>query len=196
MLATAPVLTGWEKSMIAAEKVKERARRAAKALNEAGIPYAVVGGNAVAEWVGRVDEGAVRTTRDVDILIRRSDFDAVKSTLEAIGFVYAQLLEVDMFLDGPNAKPSEAIHLLYALEKVRPDHKTLTPDVTDSEETEQFNVVSLEALVSMKLNSNRRKDQVHITDLIGVGLIDETWPAKLPTELAQRLQELLDDPNG
>ena len=29
-------------------------RRSSTALGHAGIPYAVVGGNAVAEWVGRV----------------------------------------------------------------------------------------------------------------------------------------------
>ena len=28
----------------------------------------------------------------------------------------------------------------------------------------------------MKLTSFRRKDQVHIQDMIGVGLIDATWP--------------------
>ena len=65
---------GWERSMMAAEKVKERLRRATRALEDAGIPYAVAGGNAVAEWVGRVDEEAVRTTRDVDLLVRRADF--------------------------------------------------------------------------------------------------------------------------
>ena len=46
------------------------------ALEGAGIPYAVAGGNAVASWVARVDEAAVRNTQDVDILIRREDLDA------------------------------------------------------------------------------------------------------------------------
>lgn len=59
--------------MIAAENVKERVRRTCAILKNADIPHAVVGGNAVAEWVERVDEGAVRITKDVDILIRRID---------------------------------------------------------------------------------------------------------------------------
>src|SRR5205814_1495148 len=67
---------GWERALMAAEKVKERLRRATKALDAAGVPYAVAGGNAVAEWVARVDEDAVRTTRDVDLLIRRTDLPA------------------------------------------------------------------------------------------------------------------------
>jgi hypothetical protein len=51
---------GWERALMAAEKVKERLRRATRALDAGGVPYAVVGGNAVAEWVARVDEDAVR----------------------------------------------------------------------------------------------------------------------------------------
>ena len=70
---------GWERALMAAEKVKERLRRATKALGDAGVPYAVVGGNAVAEWVARIDEDAVRNTRDVDILIRRADFAATRA---------------------------------------------------------------------------------------------------------------------
>ena len=76
-------LTGWDRAMAAAEAVRERMRRAAAALGGAGVPYAVIGGNAVAEWVGSVDEAAVRNTRDVDILLRRADFPAAKAALEA-----------------------------------------------------------------------------------------------------------------
>ena len=60
----------------------------------------------------------------------------------------------------------------------------------ESEETPQFNVVSLEALVLMKLNSNRLKDRVHLLDLIGVGLVDSSWLAPLPPELAEFLHGL------
>ncbi len=48
----------------------------------------------------------------------------------------------------------------------------------------------------MELTSYRLKDRVLILDLIGVGLIDATWPARLPAPLGDRLQQLLDDPNG
>ncbi len=85
---------GWERALMAAEKVKERLRRATRALDAAGVPYAVVGGN------------------------------------------------------------------------------------------------------RMKLIAWRDKDRTHLRDLIGVGLIDATWPARLPAPLGARLQQLLDDPNG
>jgi hypothetical protein len=190
------MISGWERALMAAEKVKERLRRATKALDDAGIAYAVVGGNAVAEWVARVDEGAVRNTRDVDILIRRGDLSSVRETLESAGFIYHELLDVQMFLDGPSGRPSEAVHLLFAGEIVRPDHQHPAPAVEESERGTDFRVATLEALVKMKLLSNRRKDQVHLLDMIGVGLIDQTWLARFPSPLAERLQVLIDDPLG
>src|SRR6266849_5408775 len=97
----------------AVAKVRERLLRATAALNQAGIAYAVIGGNAVASWVATVDEGAVRNTRDVDLLVRRADLPAVTVALEQAGFVHTELLDVTMFRDGAEGKPSEAIHLLF-----------------------------------------------------------------------------------
>jgi hypothetical protein len=187
---------GWERALMAAEKVKERLRRATRTLDAAGVPYAVAGGNAVAEWVARVDEDAVRNTRDVDILIRRADFAAARACLETVGFIYYKLLDIDTFIDGPQGKPSGGIHLLYAGEKVRRADDYNLPEIDESERAIEFQVVKLEALLRMKLTSYRLKDRVHILDMIGVGLLDATWPARFPSPLGDRLQQLLDDPNG
>ena len=46
----------------AVEKIRDRLLRAARALDSARVPYAVAGGNAVAAWVSRVDEAAVRNS--------------------------------------------------------------------------------------------------------------------------------------
>jgi len=54
----------------------------------------------------------------------------------------------------------------------------------------------LERLVGMKLTSFRRKDQVHLLDMISIGLIDRSWLDRYMPELQRRLKELLDDPNG
>jgi hypothetical protein len=181
---------------MAAEKVKERLRRATQALDAAGVAYAVAGGNAVAEWIARVDEDAVRNTRDVDILVRRADLPAVRTALEAAGFYYYRLMDVDMFIDGPQGKPSSAVHLLFAGERLRGTDEHSLPDLAESERALGFQVASLEALVRMKLMAFRRKDQVHLLDMIGVGLIDASWPARYSPPLAARLQQLIDDPNG
>ncbi len=189
-------ISGWERVALAVEQVRDRLRRATAALDGANVPYAVIGGNAVAEWVGRVDPAAIRNTRDVDVLLRRADFDAAKVAMEAAGFVYRHAASIDMFLDGPGAKARDAVHVIFANEKVKTDDVVPAPDVTESEPGDSFRVVALEALVRMKLIANRLKDQVHLQDFIEVGLIDATWPARFPPELAARLQHVLDLPNG
>lgn len=180
----------------AVAKVRERLLRATAALNQAGVPYAVVGGNAVASWVATVDEGAVRNTRDVDLLVRRSDLPAITTALEQAGFVHAEVLDVVMFRDGAEGKPSEAVHLLFAGEKTRPDDPLPAPEIQTVNDPANFRVIALESLVEMKLLANRRKDQVHILDMIGVELIDRSWLPKLPPELAERLRQILDTPDA
>ena len=182
--------------MDAVERVRNRLLRATSSLETAGIPYAVIGGNAVAAWVGRVDQSAVRFTQVVDLLMRRTDFDATKVALEAIGFKYQQAAGIEMFLDGPEAKARDAIHVIFAGEKVRPQYALPAPEVNESEVSETFQVLRLDALVRMKLTSFRDKDRTHLRDLLDVGLIDETWCSNLPEELAVRLQELIDTPEG
>ena len=101
-----------------------------------------------------------------------------------------------MFLDGPQGKPSQGLHILLAGKKVKPEYASPTPQVQQAVEINAKHVVELEALVEMKLNSYRRKDQTHLIDMIQIGLLDETWPGRFPAPLAQRLQALLDDPEG
>jgi hypothetical protein len=180
----------------AVEKVRDRLHRAAQALEQAKVPYCIIGGNAVAAHVGRIDESAVRNTQDVDILLRRSDLEAAKAALSSAGFVYRHVKGIDMFLDGSGAKARDAVHVIFAGEKVRSVDFIEAPEVEDSEATSFHRIVALEPLVKMKLTSFRRKDQVHILDMIDVGLVDESWLSRLPAELAPRLRELLDDPEG
>ena len=186
----------WERMINAVEKVRARLDRAVAALEAAGIPYAVVEGNAVAAWVSRVDESAVRNTRDVDILLRRSDLETAKTALEAAGFVYRHMKSIDLFLDGPGSKAGDAVHIVFAGENVTSNSVTVSPAIDEIDADGPFVVANLEALVRMKLSSYLRKDQVHLLDMIDVGLIDATWPARFQTELGARLQALLDDPDG
>ncbi len=180
----------------AVQKVRQRLLRAAVALDQAGIPYAVAGGNAVAAWVSRVDEAAVRNTQDVNILIRRSDLPAAIAAMSQAGFVHRHAAEIDMFLDGPTAKARDAVYLVFAGEKVRPEYLLPAPDAMESEKTADFRLLSLDSLVRMKLTSFRDKDRTHLRDMLEVGLIDAAWCPRLPPELAVRLQELIDHPEG
>jgi len=186
----------WERMIRAVEKVRERLRRTVAALEAAKIPYALAGGNAVAAWVSRVDEAAVRNTQDVDILLRRADLPAAIAAMARAGFIHRHAKSLDMFLDGPVAGARAAVHVVFAAEKVKADSLAPTPDVAESEATETFRLVTLDALVRMKLTAFCDKDRTHLRDLIEVGLVDASWVGRLPAELATRLQDLLDTPEG
>jgi hypothetical protein len=196
MPTTAYAEVSWERMSNAVEKVRQRLLRTALALDQARVLYSVAGGNAVAAWVSRVDEAAVRNTQDVDIILRRDDLLVARQALERAGFVYRHAASIDRFLDGPDAKARDAVHVVFARGKVRTDYATPVPDVTESEPTETFRLISLEALVRMKLTSFRDKDRVHLRDLSGVGLVDVGWLERVPAALKPRLQELLDNPEG
>ena len=70
---------------MAVERVERRLRRATAALDGAGIRYAVIGGNAVAAWVGRADPAATRATRDVELLLRRPDLAQITAVMQGLG---------------------------------------------------------------------------------------------------------------
>ena len=192
-------LTGdalWERMNRAVEKVQERLEKTTRTLEAADIPYAIIGGNAVRAWVAQADEAAVRTTRDVDILLRRSDLQRAITAMEAAGFVYRHSAGIDMFLDHAEAKARDAVHVLLASEKVRETDILAAPDVDESVQVDGHNTLSLEALVRMKLNVFRDKDRMHLRDMLDVELIDETWTSRFTPDLSARLQELIDDPQG
>ena len=196
----APV--SWQRMIRAVEKVRERMLRAVQALEQASVPYAIAGGNAVAAWVSRVDETGVRNTRDVDILLRRSNLADAQKALEQAGFVYRRVSSLstggslDLFLDGPAASARDAVHIVFAQEKVKADSPVPSPDVSESEPGDSFRLVALDALVRMKLAAFRDKDRTHLRDLIDVGLVGPDWLSRLPAELANRLQTILDSPEG
>ena len=186
----------WTRIERAVEIVKERFRRVTESLNAANVPYAIIGGNAVQHWVAQVDESVVRNTRDVDIILNREDLPRAIESLEQVGFIFRQAAGETMFLDGPNAKARDAVHVLFAGEKVRPEYPEPVPLIDEYAMMQNARTLPLESLVRMKLTSYRDKDRVHIRDMISIGMIDETWLANMNPELQSRLQQLLDDPDG
>ena len=195
--------TSWTRMSEGIEKVKARLRRATTLLEAAGLPYAVIGGNAVAAWVSRVDDSVVRNTRDVDLLVRRSDMEAIVIAMAGGGFIHRSVSilggkgRIEMFLDGPGAKARDGVHLIFSGEKVNPESPEPSPDVADIDPSHgDFRLIDLEALVTMKLTSYRDKDRVHLRDMMEIGMLDENWLTRVPFTLRDRLQALLDDPGG
>ena len=187
----------FEKAEQYKSKVAERLRRAAEALDAAEVPYAVIGGNAVMAWIIQVDESAVRQTQDITVLLDKSQFDRAKEALERAGFVYRHVASIDMFLDGPEGRAREALHVVFAGQKVRPEHPLASPELGAAVRSPQgFLVLDLPALVRMKLTSFRLKDQVHLQDLASVGLIDSGWLNRVPEALVERLRFILENPDA
>ena len=186
----------FDRMFAAVEKVRDRLERACRALELAAIPYALIGGNAVAAWVATIDDGAVRNTRDVDLLLRDEDLDRATEALGRVGFIRDKVMDVTVFLDGPDGKPSQGIHILRAGQKVKAEYVSPAPRVEQSLMIEGKRIVDLTELVRMKLNSYRLKDRIHLVDMIQVGLIDQSWPGRFEPTLAERLQLLLENPEG
>ena len=130
----------------------------------------------------------------MDILLRREDLPAAIAAMESAGFVYRHSAGIDMFLDDQDAKARDAVHVLLANEKVRDTDIVAAPDVSESVTVTAHQTLTLEALVRMKLNVFRDKDRMHLRDMLDVELIDETWVSRYPSILANRLQELIDNP--
>ena len=180
----------------AVELVRERLERATGQLDRAGVPYAVIGGHAVAAWVSMVDVDAVRNTNDVDLLLRREDRERARAALEQVGFIGREVAGSVMFLDGPTGTARAAVQIVFAREHVRENYLLPAADVIESERPGGFQVLRLSALVNMKLTSFRDKDRTHLRDLIDVGLIDASWLQRVPEPLKDRLQQILESPEG
>lgn len=185
----------WKRIGESMDRVELRLRKVVSILESTSIPFAVVGGNAVRVWVAQVDPGAVRATNDVDILIRPEDLEHLKLIMAENGYLYRKAAGLDMFLEGKEDSVRYAIHIVLANRMVKQDDFETNPDVEPTEYGDGIRILPLERLVRMKLNSFRLKDRVHVLDMIDVGLVDESWIARFPKPIAERLKSLIDNPD-
>ena len=163
------------------------------ALDASEVPYAVIGGNAVATWVATRDVGAIRATKDVDLLLARNDLDRAEEVLTPLGFIRDEVLGIPVFMESSHPLPSQGVHIILANEKVRATALYSAPGVDAVQRSASgYLVISLESLVAMKLDANRRVDQVHMEDMLRVGLIDAELAKNLPADLLDRLRYVRD----
>jgi hypothetical protein len=182
----------WERYLMALDDLADRMKRIASALELVSVDYALVGGQAVAMWVATKDPAAVRTTKDINVLIRREDLPRARAAALSVDMDYFEVMGVGMFLDRRDPNPRHAVHLVWAGEKILPGHDHPAPPI-EARETlgPGLRAISLLELVRMKLVAGRDQDRVHLRDMIDVGLIGGEMLEKLPNELAQRLEALL-----
>lgn len=188
-------MTAFREYVVSVERVEQRLRKVAAALDAAGVPYAVIDGNAVAAWVATADPSAVRATRDVDLLVNRDDLSRIEQVMSDLGFTREELRRLVMFTDPAEPSRRAGVHLVFAGERVRPSYAAPAPSPDDAVRDPQgFAVLNLLPLLCMKLTSYRDKDRAHLRDMLDVGLIDRKWCDKVPPELRGRLRELIDNP--
>lgn len=185
----------WARMERAVEKVNERLRKTVRILEDAKVPYAVIGGHAVRAWVAQVDEAALRTTQDVDILVRPADLPAMTAAMTAAGFHCRKTTGLDMFVEQPDGSARDAVHVMLVGNVERRGDEP-NPDIEPWVRAKDFRAIALETLVRMKLNAFRDKDRVHLRDMISLGMVDESWLDRYPEQFRVRLQELLNDPDG
>lgn len=100
----------------AVERIERLLKTVTRALDDAGIPYAVIGGNAVATWVASCDVGAVRATKNVDILLRKSDIQRVADTLAPLGFISADVAGMPVFMEASDPRPSQGVDVIITVQ--------------------------------------------------------------------------------
>lgn len=188
MAAVVPSFGGY---FMAIERVEQQLRLIASALDAAGVRYAVIGGNAVATWVAAIDEHAVRNTKDVDILVDRASLAQIDAAVRGCGYYLDSVGDIPVLLEQSNPKPSRGVHLLIAGERVRATDVVTAPSVDRAVRSDRgYWVIDVASLLTMKLIAFRRHDQVHIEDMIRVGLITPEIRAQIPADLLGRFEEI------
>ena len=166
--------------------------RIAKPLGAEKIPYELIGGGAVMVHVNRREPSAVRNTKDIDIMVHRSDLERIKQVAQRHGFTFRHA-GLDMLLPPGETEARNAVHLIFTGEKVRPNQAVANPPLRPehlSVHGVEVAVIPVVDLVQMKVSNNRDIDRVHVRDLDLVGLITPDVEKALPPVLRSRLQEI------
>ena len=185
----------FERAWQAVENVRTRLLTSTAALDRVGIPYAVIGGNAVAAWVATVDEDVVRNTTDVDILINCKDLTRTVTAFGDIAFDPQETPAGIVFVERKSPSVRRGLHIFFAHEHVRPNDAYATASTEDSTRLKDgFRVVEFTPMLIMMLTSNRLKDRVQLADMLELNMITPELDAALPPELRARLDELRANP--
>ncbi|MGH9468976.1 MAG: hypothetical protein ACRD1N_01375 [Terriglobia bacterium] len=165
--------------------------RITEPLASEGVPHELVGGMAVLVHVEAADPPQTTLTRDVDLMIRRSDLERVKEIAARCGFSFRHAAGLDMLIAGAPEKATNAVHLIFSEERVREDQTAPNPPIRPEKrllQGREVAVIAVRDLVAMKLSAWRDKDRVHVRAMDAAGLITREVEESLPDELNSRLK--------
>jgi hypothetical protein len=167
--------------------------RIARPLAAEKISYELIGGGAVMVQVNRIEPSAVRNTKDLDIMVHRSDLERIKQVAQQHGFTFRHTAGLDVPLPPGETQARNVVHLIFSGEKARPNQAVANPPLRPehlSIHGVEVAVIPVADLVQMKLSNNRDIDRVHVRDLDSVGLVSPELERALPSILRTRLQEI------
>ncbi|OQY90684.1 MAG: hypothetical protein B6D38_02840 [Anaerolineae bacterium UTCFX1] len=149
-------------------------------LGEANIPYALVGGLALAA------HGFVRMTQDVDILMTREGLEAFKEKFEGRGYVLAFSGAQKTFRDAETQVRIEILVTGDYPGDGKPKPVAFPDPARVFTERGGMRIIPIEKLIELKLASgmsapHRLRDLADVQDLVAT--------LKLPVELAESLDE-------
>ena len=156
------------------------------------IPYELIGGMAVAAQIDAVDRDQVMLTRDVDLMINRTDLERVIAAAPRHGFHFRHSAGLDMLLYGDEKKAVRGVHLIFGGEEVKAGQAPNPPIAPERIELygKEVSIVPITDLVGMKLNAYRDKDRVHVRALDAAGLITAEVERALSAEHHSRLKHI------
>lgn len=175
--------------------VQKRQSTIVASLLKQNIAFALSGSNATYLWIENTDSSAVRLFRNIEFIINREDIEAVILALAAVELKADQRGDCVVFR-SPTTKRERTSDRSYLSGELVENSDVRIPELKTIAFLRGVPVIELETLVQFQLRRHKLDDRVDVRDLIDVGLVDQTWTSKLPPELAPRLQELLDTPDG
>jgi len=184
-----------ESMFLAIQRVRDRQAVIVGTLQKAIIPFALSGSNATFAWIASIDESATRQYRNVEIVIECDDIERVVAALADLGLIAEMRSDRILFRNDSIRHDRWADMAIFAGNPMG-GKLCSVPGLDRTELINGLPVIGLDRLVSFQLSRWLLDDQVDLRDLIDISLIDQNWIDKVSPELASRLSELLEDPDG
>lgn len=185
-------LTPSERIIAAQAAIQQQLKDVVEALRSVEVPFAIVGDQATSLWIATVDQRAIRTARDMEILLRRQDFQSVSTTLAKLGLKYSAAGQPRFLLaDQPTFRND--VRIVWEDSAFAEHRIPISLGIESIVLLGGFPVLSLDHHIATSLAWDRLDDRVNLLDMIGVGLVSAAMVNRFPDVLAVRLTEILDE---
>jgi len=170
--------------------------QAVESMTAADVPFALIGGKAVAAWIISADGVNDLGLRPIDLLIHERDADRALAALDIFGYAHRKYRTQILLRNSDKSWDRGAIRLAYAGAQVRPEDLRPLPTPEQSCLVEGYRCLELPTLVEMLLAQFRIIDKAHVRSLAENDLVNADWLDRIDPTMAKRLKAILEDPHG